>query len=231
MNFFEDFEKSISRIRFDSYRLAGKGDHDAVCKYLWNISLCESLYPVLQFIEVSFRNVLHGQISAFVGEDWIKKEGAIKEVSFLREREREKIKEAKEALASRGKQITESYLIAELSFGFWISILDAYYDRMWHKIIQGVFPGMPRTIRTRGEASSRMSKIRNLRNAALHHHSIWHWKDLQEHHRDILQILGWICPNSQSLAEKIDRFPTVISSQEAAFASIVSELVNIEESA
>jgi hypothetical protein len=49
---------------------------------------------------------------------------------------------------------------------------------MWPKIIVRVFPHMPRTQRTRKEASKHMNTVRKLRNAALHHHSIWHWHDL-----------------------------------------------------
>lgn len=168
MSFFKKIERTISTSRFDSYKLQGGSNEQALSKYLWNIALCESLYPVLHLIEVSYRNATHSAICASAaGENWL-----IKESQILYAGELEKIREAKAGLVNRGKKVTEPYLVSELSFGFWNSLLDSRYDKLWHKIIKDVFPNMPKTIRTRGDLSFLMSGIRNLRNSALHHHSI-----------------------------------------------------------
>jgi len=64
MSFFKKIERTISQPRFDSYKLQGGDENDALSKYLWNVALCESLYPVLHLIEVSYRNAAHCAISA-----------------------------------------------------------------------------------------------------------------------------------------------------------------------
>jgi hypothetical protein len=52
-----------------------------------------------------------------------------------------------------------------------------------------------------------MSAARKLRNAAFHHHSIWHWKDLKIQHQEIRNLIKWICPSIDEMAFRVDRFP------------------------
>jgi hypothetical protein len=216
MSFFENLERTLSPSRLNAYRRTGGGDQGALRRYLWNTALCESLYPVLQILEVGFRNVVHAEIAATpAGPEWLGNE-----IGFLADSEKERIAKAKAGLAKTAKPTTEPFLIAELSFGFWTSLLDVRYDRMWHKIISGVFPNMPRTIRTRAEASARMSTVRKLRNAALHHHSIWHWGDLQKQHSDIHTLIEWVCPASAKMARGLDRFPTVYAGGAEQFTEL-----------
>ena len=220
MSFFQKLERSLSLPRLDSYRKLGGGDQGALCRYLWNVALCEALYPSLQILEVGFRNSVHAEIAAVTGmPEWLRTE-----LAFLFDSEKTRITEAKDGLKKTGKPVTEPFLIAELSFGFWTSLLDVRYDRLWHKIIVGVFPAMPRTIRTRAEASARMSVIRKLRNAAVHHHSIWHWHDLEKKHSDIHTLIEWVCPSSAKIARSLDRFPAVYSGKAEQFAAIAAEI-------
>lgn len=220
MSFFQKLERSLSVPRLDSYRKLGGGDEGALCRYLWNIALCEALYPSLQILEVGFRNSVHSEIARVTSTpEWLTTQLAI-----LFDSEKMRIAEAKEGLRKTGKPVTEPYLIAELSFGFWTSLLDVRYDRLWHKIIMGVFPAMSRAIRTRAEASSRMSVIRKLRNAAVHHHSIWHWHDLEKKHSDIHTLIEWVCPSSAKMARSLDRFPAVYAGKAEQFAAIAAEI-------
>jgi hypothetical protein len=222
MSFFENLERTLSSDRLDGYRKTGGGNQGALCRYLWNIALCKSFYPVLQILEVAFRNAVHAEISdTAAGPMWL-----VNEIAFLADSEKERIKNAKAGLAKIGKPITEPSLISELSFGFWTSLLDVRYDRMWHKIIPGVFPAMPRTLRTRSEASVRMSTVRKLRNAVVHHHSIWHWGDLQKQHSDTHTLIGWLCPFASRIASALDRFPAVYLGGSEQFSEKARQISN-----
>ena len=218
--FFPKLTRGISAPRFASYAAKGGGEISALERYLWNTALCEALYPTFQILEVSFRNTVHAEIAAFAGNEWLKT-GA----PFLAAQERESIAAAQESLTARGRTITEPYLVAELSFGFWTSLLDVRYDKIWHKIIKGVFPDMPRAIRTRSEISPRMNIVRKLRNAAVHHHSIWHWADLAAQHRDAHVLIGWICGASARIASAMDRFPTIHSAGPDGFSTMCKGIV------
>jgi hypothetical protein len=180
---------------------------DSFAKYLWNIHLCESLCPCFQILEVAFRNTVHSEIAAAIKDsNWIFNESGV-----FYEEEQDAIQKAKKSLLIAGTQVTEDYLIAEMKFGFWTSLLNSQYDRLWPKIIAGVFPHMPNSMRTRGDASMLMNGIRKLRNAALHHHSIWHWRDLKDRHGQMRKLIEYICKSSALMAEGVDRFPAVYS--------------------
>ncbi len=213
-------ERVLSTPRFDSYRKNGETPEEAFCKYLWNARLCESLYPSLHFLEVAFRNAVHAEISKSCGDcQWL-----LSRHRFLDVKERDKITNAEEGLRIRKQPITEPYLISELGFGFWTSLLDARYDVLWHQIIIGVFPHMLKSIRTRKTASRLMNEVRRLRNAALHHHSIWHWGDLREQHENIHTLLGYICTSIALMAKRVDRFKTTHSGTHTQFASVLNNL-------
>ncbi len=216
--FLTDALRLISEPRLRAFRGSSGSDEDALCRYLWNIALCEALYPTFQGLEVSYRNAVHGEI----GKAMSKPEWLINDPAFLYESERLAIPAALEELKKQGKPATEPYLVAQLKFGFWTSLLDARYDRIWHKIIKGVFPNMPRTIRTRAEASVRMNAVRRLRNAALHHHSIWHWRELHNDHLSARTWIAWIGASVAAMTEAVDRFPSVHKATAEQFRAIAA---------
>ncbi len=207
IDFFTGLQASLSPKRFSGYGSAKSSQLDAFAKYLWNVQICESLYPCFQLLEVAFRNKVHGQIGKAIGDPtWL-----VNQHAFTYAEEQDAIKKAKESLSASRSPITEDYLVSELKFGFWTALLNSRYERLWPKIIASVFPNMPNGMRTRGDASILMNRVRHLRNTALHHHSIWHWGDLKERHRQMRLIIGYICIPSSVTAEQMDRFPAVHS--------------------
>ena len=136
---------------------------------------------------------------------------------MLAPKEKAMHQQAKDDLAMRHKPLTAGYLIAEMKFGFWTNLLDAPYDKLWHKIIKEVVPAMPNAIRTRAEISRRMHAVRLLRNAVSHHRSIWHWHDLRQRHETVHTLIGWIEPAYDAFVKQHDRFPAVFHSGLKAF--------------
>jgi Abi-like protein len=220
--FFDNLERVLSKDRFAAYKQNGESNTEALKSYLWNIAICESLYPSFQILEVGIRNAIHLEISKVSKEPvWLNNEPA-----FLYDEERESIKQAKESVRKRCGSCPEPRLIAEMSFGFWTSLLDSRYETMWHKIIAQVFPHMPRTIRTRGEVSKRMNSVRRLRNAAFHHHSIWHWKDLEQQHKEIHTLIGWICTSIEKMAKETNQSPNVYLNGSDGLSHLIDKISN-----
>jgi hypothetical protein len=220
IRFYKEIVDSLSKARFESYRFVGEADREALCKYVWNILLCESLYPGFQFLEVGLRNSIHSQISRVSGgKKWL-----TNEIGFLFQPEKEAIQKSKASIQSRATSLTEDILVAEMSFGFWTSLLDTRYELMWPKIIKGVFPNMPKTDRTRKEASKLVNPVRKLRNAALHHHSIWHWKDLKNQHAMMKALIGYNSEALLLLYSEIDRFPATFDSGHKNLVSLIDKI-------
>jgi hypothetical protein len=206
----EQIEKIVnllSRDRFEACRYKGEDDECPLRRVVWNTALSEALYSPLQGLEVALRNSIHLAISDLFGSpDWILAPG-----SYLRPSEQDMMDDARDQLTARVKPITPGCMISELKFGFWTSLCDAHYDKLWPKIIKLVFPTMPNAIRTRGEISRRINSVRRLRNAVSHHHSIWHWRDLKDRHSEIYLLLDWIEPEFGRFIRGQDRFLDVLS--------------------
>lgn len=207
-DFSELLRKAISHERLEAYRQRGTGDSDLnlFAHYAWNITLCESLYPTLQGLEVALRNSIHDAATAeYRTEFWFNDPRTIRYP-----REQEAVRKAHETLVRDHKPREAGRVVAELSFGFWTSLFDVRYEQiLWPRLLKAVFPFMPRHIRTRKTLSKRLHSIRHLRNRVFHHEPIWHWRDLIQQHAELCEAINWINPAMLEMIKVLDRFSDV----------------------
>lgn len=202
------FFAAVMNDRLKPYQTNGLTDEDAICNYLWNLRLCESLYPSLQTFEIGLRNALHNALTFRFGQaDWYNSPK-----QFLAHDEMKSIDIAKDSLVRAGKLIEPGRLVAELRFGFWAALFHRRYEhaasRLWPQLLPRVFPLRPKTHFRRDHFAPRIESIRKLRNRAFHHERITHW-NLPRHHAELIETIGWISPALQHAVEAIDRFPAV----------------------
>lgn len=178
-DFAEQLFAALSQERLSAYqsRVDGDGHLNLFSHYAWNVALSESLYPILQTLEITLRNAIYEAAKEyFKRDDWFD-DTAVIHYQY----NQTAIRKAKQALERQNKPLEPGRIIAELTFGFWTSLLDRRYEQiLWHKIIKTTFPYMPRTNRTRQHLSQRFNKIRFLRNRVFHHEPIWYWQDLAQ---------------------------------------------------
>ncbi len=150
------------------------------------MALSESLYPVLQALEVTLRNSIHGAACHHFGrDDWYNDHHIIRHPNDVGA-----LDKAKGILTRQHKALDSGRIIAELNFGFWTSLLDRRYEQvLWPQLIKAAFPHMPKRIRTRRVLSQRFHKVRQLRNRIFHHEPIWYWQDLPQQHEQILECV------------------------------------------
>ena len=75
--YFSEFQRAVSESRLKPYlnHSLNWDAAQALGTYLWNLALCESLYPALQGIEVTLRNSIHDAASAEFGDEfWFKRQ-------------------------------------------------------------------------------------------------------------------------------------------------------------
>lgn len=197
----------LSGDRLDAYRRPGDASGlDAIARYLWNVALCEALYPTLDALEVGLRNNLHDELSALYGPSWFTWPG------LLRPSEAQRVTEVLATLGRQRKPLTAGRVIAELTFGFWTSLCDRAYERpLWQPLWRRrtVLPHLPRRYRTRQHVSAHLNGIRLLRNRVFHYEPVWHWGDLAQRHQDILVAISWVSPILAAIVAPLDRFPLV----------------------
>lgn len=204
-----NFKRLLSEDRLYGYttRYAQSIDLDPIKIYKWNVALAESLYPLLEIVEVGLRNSINEAVAEhYADPDWLL------DSQILSVKEHAKVQESREKYQAKyNKEPKIGKIISDLNLGFWVSLLDKRYDnKLWHQIIRQTFPFMPKNIRDRKHASLRFSKIRALRNRVFHFEPIWHWKDLLQQHDEIVEAIKWIDPALQDLVQ-IERFNEVYS--------------------
>ena len=208
--YLESLKLPISPIRLESYRPSTAGsDLQMIVTYLWNTTLSEAVYPVLQGLEVALRNSIDAALRATYGSDeWFDVPHA------LELRQKKTVIDAKLALQRDKRAITPGRVIAQLNFGFWTALLSRpYHTRLWephgYRLLDTVFPHVPRRFRNRDEIYQRYDRIRGIRNRVFHFEPIWSRADLRHDHREMLEAIGWISPTLRDSIGLFDRFDDV----------------------
>ena len=179
----------------------------AVKHYQSNIKLTEAFYTSLSVLEVALRNALSRELKTMTGRDdlyviFANTPGLTNLNKY--------ITQATKQIAGRHEQITTSKIIAELTLGFWVSLLNAEYERLLWKDLRRAFPYIPKKDRKRKNVSAPLNRFRAFRNRVFHNESIcWNMKKVQEIHDELLLVLEWINKDLPEWLTEIDRFENV----------------------
>ncbi|WP_043619604.1 hypothetical protein [Nonomuraea candida] len=197
-------ERVISVPRFAPYLGAFPSDHLIAWNlYQWNIEVSQAFYGPLNLLEVSLRNAEHDRLRARFGrDDWWR-------VAPLDAYDADKITVAESQLRRKGvRSPSADAVVAELSFGFWVSLLNRRYDRhLWVPALHAAFPHY----RGRREAlRDKLDAMLRLRNRIMHHEPIHH-RHLAADHAKICLLLGYIEPEIVSWLRVFDRVPEVLA--------------------
>ncbi|MCT7550700.1 Abi family protein [Aliarcobacter butzleri] len=225
--FYSSLENSISQSRLSTYRNSNSNDRQVVIiDYILNAKISENFYFLLQNLEVSLRNAIY---------ESFKLNYQNKDFFFLHETDsRERYRERKEKHSREcwkmicaakynvqrcNTTINDGKIIAELNFGFWIKLLlstDAKYTNMWRKIFNDVFPNYEIVLSIDNDriiVGKIIDKIRDLRNRIFHYEPIFN-KNLEQMHKDIIEVIGWINKDMQQLSLIFDEYETIQQKRE-----------------
>ena len=115
-DFFEKIQPALAVERLDAYRQDQAEPLVALARYLWNMALCESLYPPLQMVEIALRNALQRSLeSHFRSPYWYDVPSCWQLLTITQQSQ---IVEAKQNLARQNKLLGPGRIVAELTFGF-----------------------------------------------------------------------------------------------------------------
>lgn len=211
----QNLSQVISTDKLHAYRRNSEdGDLDLFVRYLFNVAVCESLYTSLHFLEIVLRNKIDCSFTAHFGPNWL---CASSFLGLLRSDDIKKIEDTKKMLTDRNRQPVQPGLLAELSFGFWVSLFDACYEiTLWHNLIKPTFPNMATDVRRRKTISKRMEGIRKLRNRVFHYKRITHL-ELARLHLEIVEAVSWMNTNASLVLRSICKFTKLWQSGENAF--------------
>jgi hypothetical protein len=202
----------ITKARLSRYQRRGEMESKAIDRYIWNIQLSEALYPALALFEIAFRNRMDQAICNQIDPLWLDENWQKWPVKAPFERM--KILDAKKKIQQRHRGQTRGHLVAELTLGFWVGLLNKpYKPLLWQKqgMIEAVFPNFT------GKALDRiplinppLQTIRLLRNRISHHEPIFDWPGgLDKVYTNLENAVSWISKDTHITLQKISRFPAI----------------------
>lgn len=200
----EDLEKHFSRARLGRYLAARGGDTSkAANDYEKNVLLSEAMMPVLNTLEVALRNGIDARLSGLYGRrDWW--DTWINDPNFSWQSK--EISKVKIKLKHRRELQTPDKVLAELTFGFWISLFNAQFQTLLWKDLRLVFSYCPKQNRKRHTISTALNQIRDLRNRVFHHEPLlWLAPSLVNQHMTALTVIKWIDPKLEQWVTRYDR--------------------------
>lgn len=208
------FESLFSVNRMQRYFDRFPGDEKrAIQLYNANIHVSASFYMALATLEITFRNKLDACLTNHYGtKDWC---NSIKTDSQIDAGLKKKITTAEQQIIQRGEVVSTSKIIAELTFGFWTSLLNSKYEKIYWKSLRNAFPNLPKINKQRHTVSSPINKIRNFRNRIFHHEPItWNTSALKRQHDTICLVLNWMDQDILDYLSEIDHVDKTIRKTE-----------------
>ena len=200
---------AFSPQRLNKYIRLYNGDNAKVAAhYKANLALAESLYTCLSVFEVTLRNALSKEMERMMGrKDWYSVFPTTPALKSLTNEVTTAIKH----ISQRGEMVSPDKIIAELTFGFWVTLLNSEYELTLWKGLRLAFPYMPKKDRKRKNVSSPCNALRKLRNRVFHHESIcWDLDYITDIHSRLVLVLGWMNRDMPTWLATVDNFYRVV---------------------
>jgi hypothetical protein len=196
--------------RMEPYVIACGGDQAAAVRlYAWNIRVSAAFHGPLGCLEVACRNAMHYQLAGLFGrEDWW--DAASLQLHYSGQRT---VAYAKQEVQRRHGAMSAGRMVAELPFGFWVSLLGSgadYETRLWRPTLHLAFPGYRGR---RAVLHLELDASRRLRNRIAHHEPI-HKRDLSADHARIMRLLGYVSWDYATWVQAHDRVREVLAARQ-----------------
>lgn len=200
-----ELQRCLSQPRLGTYEAACGHDFDlAIDLYVWNGQAAAAFHEAMHLLEVALRNTLNEALTAHWSTTWYRDPTVP-----LTPGSRNKVREAIGHATAGGVAETPGRVVAELTFGFWWSLLAYNYNRpLWEPCLRAAFPSTAR----RGRLHSSLDEMRKLRNRCAHHEPIF-VRNLASDWQTLVTITGLFSPTFRTWVESVSRVPAVIAAK------------------
>lgn len=171
--------ENISLDRLSSYKYDDRDSLDLILsRYIYNVQISESFYPIIAALEVALRNRLYNAVAELKGQNWLLEE--INQQIILSDNERNILLEAYKKVKRKHNSPSIGAIIAELTFGFWVNLCKkSYKNSLWDKqdFFSNVFPDFDNYFNSPTWDKTKvifpeLKEILRLRNRIFHHEII-----------------------------------------------------------
>jgi hypothetical protein len=212
--------QAITPTRLRSYPTVSSSGREDVVAYWLDVSIAQSLYPLLHATEIMLRNSIDRYVRASSGWTFAQTPFSSWMLNPKNFRTSAGMRYVKEAMSKIGYTLDQNTsigtlnqggkpgnhddLVAATSFGFWTSLATGSYNyaqprspHLWPTGLSQVFPHSP--FKRIAPISTRLSDIRRLRNRVFHYEPI-HRLPVRAVRQSMLELVWYISPDiGQSL--------------------------------
>ncbi len=203
----EAIYKTVSPERMGTYLVScGQDRHRAAQMYLWNAQIGEAFHVIIQGVEVALRNAINRALIDQYGSHWWID---LNFLSLADHDRRSDLELVTRRIRNRGLMEINGQIVAGLSFGFWVGMLQPRYNMtIWSKHLRVVFPNLPEG-RSRKSLARAVGEIAFLRNRISHHEPLLK-RDISRDYKLVTEVLEWVCPSKHSWLRPHCRVPEIL---------------------
>ena len=205
--------REISALRMSRHMtIAGGDERLALQLHAWNAALAGALLPGLHIAEVTIRNMAAHRVKARYKGTWFES------LDFTRKLGKsEHAKKLRSAVDRRKVTTTNagdisSYLVRDLSFGFWVNIFTrTFHEELWKHNLWTYLPSVPHGY-TITQLHADIDEIRTFRNQVAHHMNLVSKpppRSAEDQHDAMMRTLKYLSPQVELHARAICTFPLV----------------------
>jgi len=203
-----ELARLLSAPRLDAYKAAAGGRlDDALQLYAWNLSISTALFESIHYLEVAVRNTMDSSLTTWSAatsgsvDPWYRNSAVA-----LSAPSRSKVRLAVDRATDHStRPELPGRVVAELSLGFWWSLLaDSYSRTLWQPCLRRAFPQARRS-----RLHDSLGGVLRLRNRIAHHEPV-HQRDLSGDYTTILATAERITPRLAWWIDVTSRVPTVL---------------------
>lgn len=211
----DEVARLLSKPRLNAYKAAVSHGRlePALELYAWNLAIGSAFFESIHYLEVALRNTIDGSLTAWTAATtaggpvlaptpWYRSAP-----SLLSAESQQKVAYAIKCATEKGSRPeVHGRVVAELSFGFWWSLLaDSYSRSLWQPCLRSAFPNA-----RRGRLHADLDDVRKLRNRIAHHEPIHH-RCLGDDYNKLLATAERISPRLPWWIDTTSRVPAVLA--------------------
>lgn len=163
--------------------------YKSIDEYFKNLQLCKEYYIPLSLVEIALRNSLNSHFKQKISQDWLL------DKNFIQPQHQSKIDISVKLLKLEKKKVEQDNILAELSFGFFVTFFKAAYKNyLRYNDLKQIFPNLPSSKNksvNRHFVFAKLNNIRLFRNKVFHHDKIIGKIEYQNMINEIYEILSY----------------------------------------
>ena len=177
--------------------------YEDISEYFDNLKVCKDYYIPLALVEIALRNSINKVFHDNVSPNWLLNK------YFIKPQHQHKIDISIKLLKFEKKEILNDNILAELSFGFFVTFFKQPYQKYLRYIdLKKIFPNLPSSSDkkiNRHFIFTKLNNIRLFRNKVFHHNKIINKLEYENMLDEIYEVLNYFDEEIVHITQELNK--------------------------